>query len=259
MCIDAAKAGKHVLVEKPMALNVEDAEEMIEACKENNVRLFVVKQNRFNPPIRLLKEAIAKGKFGKMVMAEARVLWSRPQSYYDDSEWHGQLEKDGGMLFTQASHHIDMLQWLMGDIVSVQAYTATRTHAIETEDTANIIMKFKSGALGSVVATNSVFPRNLEGSITILGEHGTAVIGGTAMDRINNWSFLKSEAIDKTISNLKPNADIYGEGHKAVIEDIADCLLRGKKALVTGEEGIKSIRIIEAAYKSVMYEEEVLL
>ncbi len=262
VAVDVANAGKHVLTEKPMALNVRDCNRMIEACKKNNVRLFVVKQNRFNPPIVKLREALDKGRFGKLVLGNVTVRWARPQEYYDKNEWHGTSDKDGGMLFTQASHHVDMLQWIMGEVHSVKANVATLTHNIETEDTAAVVVKFKNGALGIVEATTCTFPKNMEGSITILGEKGTAKIGGMAMNKIDHWEFSDFENEDENIKGYATNPpNVYGYGHNEVVRHVVNSLLGNGPSVsdVSGKEGKKSVELIQAIYESASTGKEVFL
>lgn len=260
--VEVANAKKHVLVEKPMALKVEDCDRMIKACKSNGVHLFVVKQNRFNPPIAKLREAIERGRFGRLVMGNVTVRWARPQEYYEETNWHGTRAMDGGMLFTQASHHVDMLQWMMGPIHSVKANVATLTHNIETEDTAVVVIKFKNGALGVVEATTCTFPKNMEGSIAILGEKGTAKIGGMAMNKIDHWEFSDFKNEDENIKECTTNPpNVYGYGHNEVIRHVVDSLLHNGPIVggVGGEEGRKSVKLIEAIYESADTGKEVFL
>src|SRR5207253_3813000 len=174
--IACAKAGKHALVEKPMALRLQDADHMIRACDEAGVKLFVVKQNRFNLPIVKAREALDAGRFGKLVLGTVRVRWCRPQAYYDAAAWRGTWAWDGGVLTNQASHHIDMLEWMMGDVDSVTAMTCTRLAKIEAEDTAVAILHFRNGALGVIEATTATRPKDLEGSLSVLGEKGSVVV-----------------------------------------------------------------------------------
>ena len=174
--INLSKYGKHIMVEKPMALTIEDTENMIYACDANNIKLFVIKQNRFNVPVVKLKEALDAGRFGKLTMGTVRVRWARHQAYYDQDSWRGTWAMDGGVLTNQASHHVDMLEWMMGDVESVFAKMTTALANVETEDTAIVTLKFKNGALGIIEATTATRPANLEGSISILGENGTVVV-----------------------------------------------------------------------------------
>jgi UDP-N-acetyl-2-amino-2-deoxyglucuronate dehydrogenase len=182
--INLAKYGKHIIVEKPMALTLNDADAMIKACDENRCKLFVVKQNRFNVPVVKLREVLEAGRFGKLVLGTVRVRWCRTQEYYDQAPWRGTWAMDGGVLTNQASHHIDLLEWMMGDVESVFAKSMTALVNIEAEDTAVVTLKFRNGALGIIEATTAIRPKDLEGSISILGEKGSVEIGGFAVNKI---------------------------------------------------------------------------
>jgi UDP-N-acetyl-2-amino-2-deoxyglucuronate dehydrogenase len=259
--INLAKYHKHIMVEKPMALTVDDADAMIKACDENNCKLFVIKQNRFNVPVVKLREALLKERFGKLILGTVRVRWARHQNYYDQDKWRGTWAMDGGVLTNQASHHIDMLEWMMGDVESVFAKTSTALANIEVEDTAVVTIKFKNGALGIVEATTATRPVNLEGSISVLGEKGTVVIGGFAVNEMISWVFEKEEKQDKEVlqkySVNPPN--VYGFGHKAYYENVVDCISTGGKNLVDGLQGRKSIELINAIYESSETGKEVFL
>jgi UDP-N-acetyl-2-amino-2-deoxyglucuronate dehydrogenase len=248
-----APYGKSILVEKPMALALEDADRMIQACDAHNARLFVVKQNRFNVPIRKLREAIEAKRFGKMVLGTVRVRWCRDQSYYDQDSWRGTWALDGGVLANQASHHLDMLEWMMGEVTSVHALSTTALVNIETEDTAVVLLKFANGALGVIEATTAARPKDLEGSISILGEKGTVVVGGFALNKMETWNFTNpTEDDQKVIHSFNENPpNVYGYGHKAYYDHVVDCLLNNKKQLVDGLEGRKSIELLNAIYESI--------
>ncbi|MFH1915982.1 MAG: Gfo/Idh/MocA family oxidoreductase [Nanoarchaeota archaeon] len=247
----AAQKKINVITEKPMALTLKDARNMINACKKNNVHLFVIKQNRYNPPIQKLKEAIDKGRFGKIYLGSICVRWQRPQEYYDQDNWHGTLLKDGGTLLNQASHHVDMLQWLLGPAQSVSGIAARLGRKIETEDTAISLITFKNGALGIIEATTLTHPRNLEGSITIQGEKGTVKVGGTALNKIDIWEFKDNDPDDENIKNIGTNPpNVYGFGHSEVYKNVRDCLLRNGKNHVNGEEGYKTLELIMAIHKA---------
>jgi predicted dehydrogenase len=252
---------KHIIVEKPMALTLEDADKMIRACDENGVRLFVIKQNRYNLPVVKLREAIQAGRFGKLTMGTVRVRWCRDQKYYDQDEWRGTWAMDGGVFANQASHHIDLLEWLMGDVESVFAKSATQLVNIEVEDTGVAVLKFKNGALGIIEATTATRPKDLEGSISILGEKGSVEIGGFAVNEIRHWQFIdateEDEIIKRDFSTNPP--DVYGFGHKAYYEHVVDCIENGGKALVDGLEGRRSLELIMAIYESIETGEEVFL
>jgi UDP-N-acetyl-2-amino-2-deoxyglucuronate dehydrogenase len=259
--IKAAKAGKHVVVEKPMALRLEDADAMIRACDAYGVKLFVVKQNRFNVPVVKAREAFEAGRFGDMVLGTVRVRWCRDQNYYDQDSWRGTWAQDGGVLSNQASHHVDLLEWFLGDVESVHARSITALVEIEAEDTAVATLKFASGALGIVEATNAVRPRDLEGSLSLLGSQGSVVIGGFAVNKIETWNFAHPLDIDKEIAekySVNP-PNVYGYGHQAYYEHVVDCLQNGRSALVDGLEGRRSLELINAFYESIETGREVRL
>jgi predicted dehydrogenase len=249
-----------LIVEKPMALTLEDADRLIETCEQHGTKLFVVKQNRFNPPIMALKKAIDGGRFGKMVLGTVRVRWARHQSYYDQDAWRGTWKWDGGVFTNQASHHIDLLQWLMGPVESVKAYIATRLVDIETEDTGVAVLKFKSGALGVLEATTAARPKDLEGSISILGEKGSVVIGGFSVNNPVTWNFAEPLAEDEEIHRLITNPpNVYGFGHLPYYQDVLKCLDTGRNPMLGGAEGRKSVEIINALYESAFLGREVHL
>jgi len=259
--IACAKAGKHVVVEKPMALRLRDADDMIRACDEAGVKLFVVKQNRFNVPIVKAREALDAGRFGRLVLGTVRVRWCRDQAYYDQDCWRGTWAYDGGVLTNQASHHVDMLEWFFGDVVSVNARSTTALVNIETEDTAVATLKFRNGALGIIEATTAVRPADLEGSISILGEKGTVEVGGFAMNKIRHWRFVDELPSDKEVvekfSVNPPN--VYGFGHQAYYEHVVECLVNRGAALVDGLQGRKSLELISALYESIETGREIAL
>ena len=259
--INLSKYGKHIMVEKPMALTVKDTENMIYACDANNIKLFIIKQNRFNVPVVKLREALESGRFGKLTLGTVRVRWARHQAYYDQDSWRGTWAMDGGVLTNQASHHVDMLEWMMGDVVSVFAKMTTALADVETEDTAIVTLKFKSGALGIIEATTATRPTNLEGSISILGENGTVVVGGVAVNEMLTWTFEDDQDGDSSVleefSVNPPN--VYGFGHQAYYEHVVDCVENGSSNLVDGLQGRKSIELISAIYESAETGKEVFL
>ena len=249
-----------LVVEKPMALTLEDADRLIETCERCGTKLFVVKQNRFNPPIRALKEAVDGGRFGKMVLGTVRIRWARHQAYYDQDSWRGTWKKDGGVFTNQASHHIDLLQWLMGPVESVKSYIATRLVNIQAEDTGVAVIKFKSGALGVIEATTATRPLDLEGSISVLGEKGSVVIGGFSVNRPVTWNFQDSCPADEEIQRLITNPpNVYGFGHLPFYLDVLECVETGRNAMLAGLEGRKSLEIINALYESAFTGQEVHL
>ena len=258
----AAQAGLHVISEKPMATRLADADDLVKACDQAGVHLFVVKQNRLNPSVQALKRAIEKGRFGRIYMANTTVRWSRPQDYYDQAKWRGTWEFDGGAFMNQASHYVDMIQWLIGPVESVMAKTATLARRIEAEDSGAAILRFRSGAIGVIEVTMLTYPRNLEGSITVLGETGTVKIGGTAMNRIETWSFAEYDDDDRAIEALKVAPDpqsIYGAGHRPYYENVVHSL-RGEASPGTdGRDGRKSLELILGIYESAKRNQEVPL
>jgi len=251
--VDLARYGKHIIVEKPMALTLDDADRMIAACDRYKVKLFVVKQNRFNVPVVKLREALDAGRFGKLVLGTVRVRWCRPQSYYDQASWRGTWAMDGGVLSNQASHHVDLLEWMMGDVDSVYAVATTALVDIEAEDTAIVTVRFRNGALGLIEATTATRPRDLEGSISVLGEAGSVEIAGFAVNEMRTWSFTDElpgdEQVLERFSVNPPN--VYGFGHYAYYEHVVDCILNDRQHLVDGLEGRKSLELITAIYESI--------
>ena len=251
MGIRIAPHVKGVIVEKPMALTLEDADSLIEACDQFGTKLFVVKQNRYNPPVLKLRKALMEGRFGKLVLGTVRVRWCRDQSYYAQDAWRGTWALDGGVFTNQASHHIDLLQWMMGPVESVKAYTSTRLAAIEAEDTGVAVLKFRNGGLGVIEATTATRPKDLEGSLSILGEFGSVVIGGFAVNKLETWNFtdpmVQAEG-NEDPSQAVPN--VYGLGHAAFYAEVLTCMESGKRPMLDGLEGRKSLEIINALYES---------
>jgi UDP-N-acetyl-2-amino-2-deoxyglucuronate dehydrogenase len=244
---------KPILVEKPMALTLEDADRIIWSCAEAGIPLFVVKQNRFNVPVVKLREALEGGRFGRLVMGTIRVRWCRTQAYYAQDSWRGTWQMDGGVLTNQASHHVDLLQWMMGEVDRVYARSTTALVDTEAEDTAVAILRFKSGALGTIEATTATRPRDLEGSISVLGERGSVEVGGFAVNEMRVWQFAEPQPGDDTImerfSVNPPN--VYGFGHQAYYEHVVGCLQRGLAPLVDGLEGKKSLQLLHSLYESI--------
>ena len=249
--ISAARVGVNVCTEKPMATKWEDGLKMLEACKKNNVKLFVVKQNRFNKTIDLVRQQILHGRFGKIGLVAVNVFWQRPQSYYDQDNWRGTLELDGGALMNQASHYVDLLEWIIGPVESINASIATIARDIEAEDTAAMKIKWKNGALGTMSVTMIAYPQNLEGSITILGEKGSVKIGGKAVNKIELWEFKDPHKDDELVSNASyETSNVYGFGHPIYYENMLKSLRGECEPICTGDEGLKSLQLLTAAYRS---------
>lgn len=259
--IALAKYGKPIIVEKPMALTLADADAMIDACDASGSRLFVVKQNRYNVPVIKLREALDDGRFGKLILGTVRVRWCREQRYYDQDAWRGTWSMDGGVLTNQASHHIDLLEWLMGDVESVFAKSMTALVDIEAEDTAVVLLKFKNGALGLIEATTATRPKDLEGSVSVLGSTGTVEIGGFAVNKLKVWNFTDGrEELSDFMEQFSVNPpNVYGFGHQKYYEHVVECLTSGKLQDVDGRIGKKSIQLIHAIYESVETGKEVFL
>ncbi len=248
------KKEKHVIVEKPMALSTEDADRMILASKQNNVKLCISHQNRFNPPIQKLRRAVEEGRFGKIIAGNARVLWNRDQNYYKQALWRGTYELDGGCLMNQCIHNIDLLQWMMGgDIDWVHGEVMNNTHPyIEAEDYGSIQIKFRNGAIGNVEGTVCLYPQNLEETITIIGEKGTAVIGGLAVNKVETWRFSDEDDCEESImAECNTEVDnVYGNGHTPLYKDMIKSIREDKRPYIDGESGKKAMEIILATYKS---------
>lgn len=257
--IMAANRGIHVLTEKPIAVRLADADALVEACDAAGVKLFVVKQNRLNPPIAALKRAFEKGRFGRVYMANVTVRWTRSQDYYDSAPWRGTREFDGGAFMNQASHYVDLLQWLMGPPKSVMAKTATMKHKIECEDSGAAVVTFESGAIGVIEVTMCTWPKNLEGSVTIIGEKGTVRIGGTAVNKVEVWNFADYDDDDKIAGIPLPvPASVYGFGHPGYYDNVARTLKNEKPADTDGRDGRKSLELILGIYRSAEEGREVI-
>lgn len=260
VALDALRAGKHVLVEKPIALTLEDADRMIAEARQQGRWLGVVLQNRYNSPVQQVRRAVDEGLLGRLYLGNACVRWYRPQSYYDDG-WHGTRGMDGGALMNQSIHHIDALQWLMGPVHAVQAYTATLAHRMEAEDVGVAVLRFASGALGTVEGSTLTWPQNLEGSISIFGEHGSVQVGGTALNRITLWKVrgqLELEAEILTSQRVDPPS-VYGYSHREVIRDFAQAILEGRPPSTPGEEARKSLALVLAIYEAAATGREVIV
>ncbi len=258
--IEAAAAGKHVLVEKPIALTLEDADALIAACESAGVTLGVVLQNRFNPPMRDLRALVDSGALGKLYLGNATVRWYRPQEYYEDG-WHGTWAMDGGALMNQSIHHIDALQWLMGDVESVYAYTATLAHRMEAEDVGVAVIRFKNGALGSVEGSTLTYPENLEGSVALFGEHGSVKVGGTALNRKVFWKVrgqLEHEREMLTRESVDPPS-VYGYSHREQWIEMVTAIRQGRQPSTHGREARRSLALVTAMYQSTRERREVRL
>jgi UDP-N-acetyl-2-amino-2-deoxyglucuronate dehydrogenase len=247
----AARSGINVMTEKPMATRWHDGVNMVKAFDEEGVRLFVVKQNRRNATLQLLKSAVQKKRFGRIYMVNINVFWTRPQEYYDSAKWRGTWEFDGGAFMNQASHYVDLVDWLIGPVESLQAYTGTLARNIEVEDTGVVSIKWRSGALGSMNVTMLTYPINLEGSITIIGEKGTVRIGGLAVNEIQHWEFAEGDADDEKVKTASyETTSVYGFGHPLYYKNVLDVLRGASEPETDGREGLRSLEMLIATYLS---------
>ena len=249
--IKVAQAGRHVMSEKPMATKWEEGVAMVRACRDAGVKLFVVKQNRLNATLQLVKRAVEAGRFGRLALVNVNVFWTRPQAYYDAAPWRGRWDMDGGAFMNQASHYVDMVDWLVGPVDNVHAYTATLGRAIEAEDTGVMSLRLRSGALASVNVTMLTHNKNFEGSITLLGEHGTVRVGGVAVNKIEHWEFDSPHEDDAKVANASYGVDsVYGPGHPLYYDNVINTLRGEADAAVDGYEGLRSLEVLIAAYRS---------
>jgi UDP-N-acetyl-2-amino-2-deoxyglucuronate dehydrogenase len=249
--IEVAHAGIDVMTEKPMATRWTDGLAMVRACDKAGVRLFVVKQNRRNPTLQLLKRAVDQGRFGRIYVVNVNVFWTRPQAYYDSAAWRGTWEFDGGAFMNQASHYVDLLDWIAGPVESVMAYTGTLARNIEVEDTGVAALKWRNGAMGSINVTMLTYPKNLEGSITILGEKGSVRVSGVAVNEITHWEFAEPDPMDQTITDASyQTTSVYGFGHPLYYDNVINTLRGEAEPETDGREGLKSLELLIALYLS---------
>ncbi len=249
--IEAAEAGVHIISEKPMATRWRDGIEMVKACDKAGVRLFVVKQNRRNSTLQLLKRAVTENRFGRIFMVNINVFWSRPQEYYDSAKWRGTWELDGGAFMNQSSHYVDLIDWLIGPVEKIQAITGTLARNIEVEDSGVLNIKWRNGAIGSMNVTMLAYPKNFEGSITILGEHGTVRVGGVAVNEIQHWEFADQQDYDHQIKEVNyQTTSVYGFGHPLYYKNVIDVFREGIEPETDGREGLRSLEVLIAAYLS---------
>lgn len=249
--IKVAQAGRHVMSEKPMATKWDEGVEMVRVCRDAGVKLFVVKQNRLNATLQLVKRAVEAGRFGRLALVNVNVFWTRPQAYYDAAPWRGRWDMDGGAFMNQASHYVDMVDWLVGPVDNVHAYTATLGRDIEAEDTGTMSLRLRSGALASVNVTMLTHNKNFEGSITLLGERGTVRVGGVAVNKVEHWEFDTPHEDDARVASASYDpASVYGPGHPLYYDNVINTLRGEANAAVDGYEGLRSLEVLIAAYRS---------
>lgn len=247
----AASYGKHIIVEKPIAMTLEDTERIIQATKLHNVKLAVVHPNRFRPVVIKLKEILDRNLLGKISHALCIVNWNRGQEYYDQAPWRGTIEHDGGVLMNQAIHNLDLLQWFLGDPEEVFSMSATRLRDIEAEDVSTGVIRFKSGVLATVQASTTVYPKNYEESITIFGEHGTVKIGGANALYFETLEVegMQDNIIEEAIIQIRENP--WGQpGHEAIIADMIEAIKDDRNPAVTGKDGRGAIELVLSFYES---------
>lgn len=251
LAVELAGAGKHIIVEKPIAMALEDSEKMLEAAKDNGVKLAVVHPNRYRPVVRELKKLIESGKLGTISHANCIVNWNRGQEYYDQAPWRGTKQFDGGVLMNQAIHNLDLLLWFMGTPLEVFSMEATRLRKIEAEDVSVGVVRFESGALASIQASTTVYPKNFEESITLFGEHGTVKIGGSNALYFEHLEVAGMEEQEIIELKEKVKNNPWGTpGHQWILEDMVNAIKENRKPAVTGEDGEMALRIVLMMYES---------
>jgi predicted dehydrogenase len=264
MAMDAFQAGKHVLLEKPIAIQLDEADALIKISQEKGLKFFAVKQVRYNPPVRILRKAILDNHLGKIFSASLVIRWTRPQEYYSESDWRGTSKMDGGTLLNQGIHYVDILQWILGDVATVFGKTDMVSHDIEIEDEAFGILKFKSGAYATIEFTINTYPHNLECSLTVLGEFGSVKLSGSAMNEIEFWQ-VKDFPKPAVPSGFPPN--VYANGlyqgscpnHIFVYQDIVKSFKEKSTNFIDGQEARQSLKIVKRLYESAQLEKEIKL
>lgn len=245
--------GVHVIIEKPMAMSIEDADKIIALAEEKHVKVSACHQNRFNVAVQELRKALESGRFGKISHGSIHVRWNRNKGYYDQAPWRGTWAQDGGALMNQCIHGIDLLRWMMGNEVD-EVYGATRQQFhdyLEAEDIGMAVVKFKNGAIGTIEGTTNVYPKNLEETLYLFGENGTVKIGGTSTNNIDVWDFAdETEADDKNKGLEEATSNVYGNGHTSLFADVMDAIEHDRKPYVDAVAGRNALEMILAIYKS---------
>ena len=253
IALDAIDAGVNVIIEKPMAMNMADAEEIIKRAAEKHVKVSACHQNRFNVAIQEVRKAIEGNRFGKLSHASINVRWNRNKGYYDQAPWRGTWEEDGGCLMNQCIHGIDLLRWMMGDEV-VEVYGATRQQFhdyLEAEDVGVAVVKFKNGAIGTIEGTTNVYPQNLEETLYLFGENGTVKVGGKSTNTIDVWDFKDETSEDQKNKGLEEEtSNVYGNGHTSLFADVIEAIKEDGTPYVDGVAGRNALEMVLAIYKS---------
>lgn len=253
IALDCIDAGKNVIIEKPMAMSMEDAEEIVSRAKAKGVKVSACHQNRFNVAVRELRKAVESGRFGKLSHGAIHVRWNRGRQYYDQAPWRGTWEQDGGTLMNQCIHGIDLLRWMMGDeVVEVYGVTRQRFHDyLEAEDVGMAVVKFANGSIGTIEGTANVYPKNLEETLYVFGENGTAKIGGTSTNDIDVWNFSDEAPEDESNRGLREaTPNVYGNGHALLYADMIDAIERDREPFVDAVAGRNAVEMVLAIYKS---------
>lgn len=253
--IQALNGGYNVLCEKPMGINVHECGEMIKAAEKNNKRLFAIKQNRFNPPVAAIKQAIDDGKLGKILSVQLSCFWNRNEDYYKNS-WKGTMDLDGGTLYTQFSHFIDLLYWMIGDVKSAKGFCRNATHQgiIEFEDSGVVAIEFYNGAIGTINYTVNSYGKNMEGSLTIFGSNGTVKIGGQYLNELEYQNIENYVIKNLPTGNTANNYGNYQgsmSNHDRIYENLIDVLQNNAPISTSAFEGLKSVEIIDKIYSEI--------
>lgn len=254
IALDCIEAGCNLIIEKPIALSLTDADEVIRAAKEKGVKVCANHQNRFNKSVQKIREAVEKGNFGRMFYGTAHIRWCRDEKYYEQAKWRGTWEQDGGALMNQCIHNIDLLRWMMGDEVDeVIGMTDRLNHPyIEAEDLGVALIKFKNGSYGIVEGTTDIYPKNLEETLYLFGEKGTVKAGGQSVNNIEEWRFADAlEDPEEVIAEFAENPpNVYGFGHTPLYADVIDAIQNDREPYVNGEAGKRALELVLAIYKS---------
>lgn len=253
IALDAIDAGVNVIIEKPMAMNMADAEEIIKRAAEKHVKVSACHQNRFNVAIQEVRKAIEGNRFGKLSHASINVRWNRNKGYYDQAPWRGTWEEDGGCLMNQCIHGIDLLRWMMGyEVVEVYGATRQQFHDyLEAEDVGVAVVKFKNGAIGTIEGTTNVYPQNLEETLYLFGENGTVKVGGKSTNTIDVWDFKDETSEDQKNKGLEEEtSNVYGNGHTSLFADVIEAINEDRTPYVDGVAGRNALEMVLAIYKS---------